>query len=112
MLLEDFMLRGGIFDVIIALFVWYLYRKFKLMPTNSDTNKQVVKMKTDLDTSFMELWDYVDNSIKPIRSRVEARIRRSDEALKKEEALKDQETSKKTSGIITRSQLKKDGTHR
>ena len=110
MTIESFIVNGRFFDVVIALFCWYLYKTMKKVPNNQDTNAQVKKMKVDLDTSFMELWDYVDNSIKPIRSRVEARIRRSEAAeLKEQEDLNMPETKKKTGGIIRKSQLKKYG---
>lgn len=111
MVLEEFFARGGFFDVLIALFVAYLWYKVKNIPNNQDTNMQVKRMRADLDTSFLELWDYVDNSIKPIRSRVETRIRRSQEAERKQEDLLDNEKLKKKGGIISRSQLKKYGTH-
>jgi len=113
MVLEEFLARGGIFDIIIALCVWYLYYKLKKAPSNQETNAQVKKMKVDLDTSFMELWDYVDNSIKPIRSRVEARIRRSEKAEEREqEHLNIEETKKKKGGIITRKDLQTYGNNR
>ena len=106
MIIEDFMSRGGFFDVVIALFGWYLYRCIKKMPNNQDTSMEVKKIKADVDTSFLELWDYVDNSIKPIRSRVEARIRRYDKAERKEaEDLNMQESKKKKGGIIKKSDL-------
>jgi len=113
MILEEFLSRGGFFDVVIALYILYLHHKLRMMPTNHDANMEVKKIKADVDTSFLELWDYVDNSIKPIRSRVEARIRRSDRAEEKEqETLNTQETKKKKGGIIHRSSLKTYGINR
>lgn len=106
MVLEDFFARGGLFDVVIALFVWYLYYKIKKMPTNSNISRDVSRLKADVETTYVELWDYIENTMKPIRSRLDSRRRRLQHAEKREE--EDLNVVKpKKGGIMTRSQLKK-----
>jgi len=111
-MLMEWIDNGRVFDIVIALFVWYFYYKFKKQPSNHTMQSEVKKMQVDLDTSFMELWDYVENSIKPIRSRIESRLRRGESADKKEqEDLSMSETNKKKGGILTPAEAKKYGIH-
>ncbi len=111
----EFAVNGQMFDVLIALWVWYLASKIKNMPSNFNISKDIARLKADVETTYVELWDYLENTMKPIRSRLESRTRRRDRAEKKEE--EDLNVVKpKKGGIMTRSQLKKmqeekDGTH-
>lgn len=106
MVLEDFLARGGLFDVLIALWVWFLHWKIKNMPTNHNISQDIARLKADVETTYVELWDYLENTMKPIRSRLESRTRRRSQADKKEEEDLNVRKPKK-GGIMTRSQLKK-----
>ena len=51
------------------------------------------QMRVEHTTSRMELWDYIDNTLKPIKQRLATR------ATREKESLEDQQTQKK-GGII------------
>jgi len=111
-MIEDFIVNGRLFDVIVALFVWRLFYKMKIMPNNHNVSTGVAKLRADVETSYVEMWDYIEQTMKPIRSRLETRMRRDSKRDKKEsEDLKEQE-SKKKGGLMSPSQYKEYGIDR
>lgn len=104
--LYEFVVSGQLFDVIIALLIWRLFYKIQIMPTNHNISQDIARLKADVETTYVELWDYLENTMKPIRSRLESRTRRRDRADKKEE-IEDLKIKPKKGGIMTRSQLRK-----
>lgn len=71
------------------------------MPNNKNLDIEQQKLRTDVETSFIELWDYVEGTLAPLRKKITTRVRRMHDAeLKEEESLSRQETIKKKGGII------------
>jgi len=108
-MIEEFIVNGRLFDVVIALFVWRLFYNGKKSPDNGKLSAEVKRLSADIETSYVEVWDYIEQTMKPIRSRLETRARREAKREKDEpEDLKEPETKKK-GGIITKTQLKEYG---
>jgi len=105
-MIEDFIMNGRFFDVVIALFVWRLFYNGKKSPDNGKLSAEVKRLSADIETSYVEVWDYIEQTMKPIRSRLETRARR--EAKRESEDLKPMESNKK-GGIITKAQYKQYG---
>jgi len=111
-MIEDFIVNGRFFDVVIALFVWRLFYNGKKQPNNNKLGAEVARLKADIETSYVEVWDYIEQTMKPIRSRLETRARRDTRRDKQEtEDLKDTETKKK-GGLMRPSQYKDYGNPR
>lgn len=101
--------------VLIAI-LFYLYWKF--VPNNG---AMLLKIKTlerktaeytaEVETGLAELWDYVEQTLAPIRNRLATRARKEKE---REEDLKGEFGSSKqgTGGILTPDKLKKYGINR
>jgi len=105
-MIEDFIMSGRFFDVVIALFVYRLFYNSRKNPNNNKLSAEVSRLKADIETSYVEVWDYIEQTMKPIRARLETRSRR--ELKKQSEDLKEPETRKK-GGIITKAQYKEYG---
>lgn len=105
-MIEDFFFNGRFLDVILSLLVWRLFHNLKVMPTNGNVKQELAKVKADVETTYLELWDYIENTMKPIRSRLEGRIRREKKSDEKD--LKGS-GSKKSGGLMTPEQYKKYG---
>lgn len=92
---------------------WHLYRNFKRVPHNGNLEREQQKLRTETESAFIELWDYVEGTLAPLRKKITTRVRRIREAEEREqEDLSMQETIKKKGGIITRKQLKEYGFNR
>jgi len=109
---SEFILNAGLIDVVILLLAIYLYFRFRHVPTNANVKNEVMKIKADQETSFLELWDYIESTLRPIRSRLETRIRRLRKSDEEDSEDLNTEIPKKKGGIIPRSELKKYGIHR
>lgn len=76
------------------------------MPHSHKLEAEQTKIRVDVETSFIELWDFVENTLTPLRARIGTRLKRHERAEKeKEEDLKKEESLKK-GGLITPSQYK------
>lgn len=108
-MIEDFIVNGRLFDVIVALLVWRLFHNMKIQPNNGNISIELKRLKAEIETSYVEMWDYLEQTMKPIRSRLETRMRRDKKRQEQEsEDLKDEETKKK-GGLMSPSQYKKYG---
>jgi len=89
--------------------LWRLFYKLNIMPTDINVRSEIAQLKAKLETTYIELWDYIENTLNPIRNRLESRLRRRDKSQKKEEEdLKDLKPKKK-GGLITPKQYKEYG---
>lgn len=104
---------GWIVEVLLLCLYWYLWRYLKHIPHNGNLERDQQKLRTEVESSFIELWDYVEGTLAPLRKKITTRVRRIHEAEEREqETLNTQETKKKKGGIITNSQLKTYGINR
>jgi len=100
------------YRVFILLLFYFLYRAFKNVPHNGNLARDVKKVQADVETSFLELWDYVESTLTPLRARLNTRVRRMDAEDKKQEDLSMQETKQKKGGILSPQEAKKYGINR
>lgn len=98
-----------VFNVFMLLLYYILYRAFKKVPHNGNLERQMKEIKADVETSFIELWDYIESTLSPLRHRLTTRMKRHEK--QEEEDLKKSETLKK-GGIIRSSELKYHGINR
>lgn len=97
------------FNVFMLFLYYILYRAFKKVPHNGNLERQMKEVKADVETSFIELWDYIESTLSPLRMRLNTRLKRQEKS--EQQDLKDLETTKK-GGIIRGSELKKYGIDR
>lgn len=104
---------GYAVEVLLLFLYWYLYRTFKHIPHNGNLERDQQKLRTETESAFIELWDYVEGTLAPLRKKITTRVRRIQEAEEREqETLNTQETIKKKGGIITNKDLKTYGINR
>jgi len=100
------------FNVFMLFLYYILYRAFKKVPHNGNLERQMKEVKADVETSFIELWDYIESTLSPLRMRLNTRLKRQEKQEEIEsEDLKVTESLKK-GGIIKGSDLKKHGIRR
>lgn len=88
-------------EVLLLFLYWYLYRCFKKVPHNGNLERDQQKLRTETESAFIELWDYVEGTLAPLRKKITTRVRRIQEAEQKEqEDLSMPESKKKTGGIL------------
>lgn len=98
--------------VLLLFLYWHLYKSFKKIPHNTNLQRDQQKLRTETESAFIELWDYVEGTLAPLRKKITTRVRRIQEAEDREQEDLNTPEAKKKGGIITRSQLKKYGTDR
>lgn len=99
-------------EVLLLFLYWYLYRTFKKIPHNGNLERDQQKLRTETESAFIELWDYVEGTLAPLRKKITTRVRRIQEAEDREqEDLKDTLPSKK-GGLIPPREYKKYGINR
>jgi len=98
-------------DVLVLIIAYFMFRGFiKHVPHNEtvDTKQkeitlQVARLTTEVNTSLLELYDYVDAVLQPLNKRLATRMSREKVAKETEE----EDEPKKKGGILAPSKMHK-----